>query len=985
MVLGFILLSMLTLLFATAFFIRGGILFADYQSCEPPVPQWKFWCPREDVLSLYDEISLNSVQALACAIDSSGTGKLFPPRNCPRETVQSGFSGVLAQEDKERCYGDSCVTCSVSQEPGFAQIKYEEDNALKNKNDIWYHWNDAEQVWEWRSPDIAAIVNNNSYADFVPFSAFTDLLNDQASNSELLKQTDIDPYHGDVLDAMKEVSSDFKGGLSVLLEKAKAGENDELLVHYGPDEPFVFDQDELHKEGALDLLEWYAIPGFEGHPDYAEIVYDEKNIFFNKNDVVYWWDGSQWLWKSSSLLYFQEVNVAKYANYVPIVEIDNLRKDLTIPSFKLDPYQLEVFGEMEAVKTDFSGGLQTLLEKAQQGPGNDDELLLRYDDGKEKRLKPSTLSTMSLSTLQRFVTVQEEVSCTVTDFKLPQEVSAIEEYIPFFGLPQRLVYWDQFPLEEDAWSDTNDFAFYTAIGAFVAIGPLKGLKLFTKFGKTPLVKNALNFLKGPGKLKAAAVAGKAVAAKLTPTKWTLLATTFRGVAGVPVVASYEIWKLKLEETIREYLESHPNELVFLKALEGKKGDFRLADELQDQPVLLQWVPGTAAKQEKAVHFVSPCSIDSMKVEKTLFGCLGYVKDEDTGTVQCITNVKGTYDEVPEDALFCEDLGDPRKLPVHQRSYEHSTLKPLLDGFFEPLAEKKMPELSPGGKFYEDGFYIVPLDVGECESGGDCKRVTLLYVHIRTLTDRKASPFTEEYVEIIELSSGSVKVIERLDFVRTPVGILDRLRKQVEYETEGGEYKLTMWKEPGVTGFVETPLGHVYFLGIHDEETEEQPKKRNLLIGVEDLDHSPPSDLSILLTDEFGTDEVGRDEISSLSVKGCFPVRCTIEDITPTASYQDRDLDKVIDKFGISEQSKFKKVCFTEGVVVKDVTSGGEYDPNYCVREASTAAKIGKFVSWTAFAASFLVGGWPGVVVALVSVGGAAVSEHNQDWPGGGIG
>ena len=102
----------LVVLFAVVLFIGfGGNLsfFQSIQNCPPegePIPEHMFWC-KYNKTPPYDEVARDSVDALACAINSVGSGAAYSS-SCGVSTVHAGFA--LAQSD-QHCFGLSCVEC----------------------------------------------------------------------------------------------------------------------------------------------------------------------------------------------------------------------------------------------------------------------------------------------------------------------------------------------------------------------------------------------------------------------------------------------------------------------------------------------------------------------------------------------------------------------------------------------------------------------------------------------------------------------------------------------------------------------------------------------------------------------------------------------------------------------------------------------------------------------------------------------------------
>ncbi|UCD02713.1 MAG: hypothetical protein JSV63_02905 [Candidatus Aenigmatarchaeota archaeon] len=87
-------------------------------------------------------------------------------------------------------------------------------------------------------------------------------------------------------------------------------------------------------------------------------------------------------------------------------------------------------------------------------------------------------------------TVNADYRCTVNNFQLPQDTSKWEDWIPFFGDPQYLLYYENFPMEEDTWNFKADWKVFLAVGVLSA---LPWSKLAGKLGGSA-VKSAVREL-----------------------------------------------------------------------------------------------------------------------------------------------------------------------------------------------------------------------------------------------------------------------------------------------------------------------------------------------------------------------------------------------------------------------------------------------------------------------------------------------------------
>ena len=112
------------------------------------------------------------------------------------------------------------------------------------------------------------------------------------------------------------------------------------------------------------------------------------------------------------------------------------------------------------------------------------------------------LRISQLRDLQPSVTCEEDFSsCTVKNFIMPQEVSKWEDWIPYWGDPHYLMYWNSFPTEEDTWNFQVGWVHHVVIAAISIIPVTKSVAVGFKTFWTAL--------KGPGK--------KAVAVKASQT------------------------------------------------------------------------------------------------------------------------------------------------------------------------------------------------------------------------------------------------------------------------------------------------------------------------------------------------------------------------------------------------------------------------------------------------------------------------------------
>ncbi|MBU0530792.1 MAG: hypothetical protein KKC05_03910, partial [Nanoarchaeota archaeon] len=69
------------------------------------------------------------------------------------------------------------------------------------------------------------------------------------------------------------------------------------------------------------------------------------------------------------------------------------------------------------------------------------------------------------------------IECTVNNFELVRDVTDVEEWIPWYGDPEYLMYWQKFPVEEDTWTYTVSWKTYAFIAVITVLPPLKAGKI----------------------------------------------------------------------------------------------------------------------------------------------------------------------------------------------------------------------------------------------------------------------------------------------------------------------------------------------------------------------------------------------------------------------------------------------------------------------------------------------------------------------------
>lgn len=183
-----------------------------------------------------------------------------------------------------------------------------------------------------------------------------------------------------------------------------------------------------------------------------------------------------------------------------------------------------------------------------------------------------------------------EVSCTVKNFVLPQQVTDAEAFIRDYGDPKFLVYWERFPEEENTWTFlAGDEGWQVAleVGAWTVLG------------------------------RWTEMSGKGVTSRLTNV---LFKSPARTLTGVGVIAASA-----LADAFWGRMRPHNNSLVmFIPGTNVYKADF---PEWKGKPVLFK-------EKAKNFHLVSPCYTLSMKVTKEKVKCGSYNYYWDTMMTVC---------------------------------------------------------------------------------------------------------------------------------------------------------------------------------------------------------------------------------------------------------------------------------------------------------------------------------------------------------------
>ncbi len=222
-----------------------------------------------------------------------------------------------------------------------------------------------------------------------------------------------------------------------------------------------------------------------------------------------------------------------------------------------------------------------------------------------------------------------EVSCTVTDFSLPQQVANAEKWISGYGDPKYLLYWQNFPVDEDTWSFKVDWKIHALIGLVSLFPPTKlagaGAKLLYGGAKAALHQMPKGLWKYMIKQQLKKQLGEIIKKRLTKEIHKTVLTAVALELGVGLLEAAD----KQAGSVVEKLESIPNSIVLKQPYQPKKV-FEIDVE---KPVTVRWRP-EAFSTEKQFHLVSPCYLESFEVKTSDVMCKSYINNMADGIRTC---------------------------------------------------------------------------------------------------------------------------------------------------------------------------------------------------------------------------------------------------------------------------------------------------------------------------------------------------------------
>ncbi len=224
-----------------------------------------------------------------------------------------------------------------------------------------------------------------------------------------------------------------------------------------------------------------------------------------------------------------------------------------------------------------------------------------------------------------------EKICTVRDFQLPQDIAAVEKWIKGHGDPKFLVYWEQFPREEeDAWSGfwlwTDNVFDITLIG-WTAGRALKLGKSVIKIGSESISKAVSRKLGGlrtagkqlelfpKSKLTQLKSWGSEVYKNMDPANKQKLLSMGIKAEGVAVVGAV------LDSLEGKYVHQDKSLLI--------KSPFEDPEPLEVEGAGHVFL----SEEAKKFYLVSPCKAD-LTVKNSMIKCGTYRYSDDFGYSRC---------------------------------------------------------------------------------------------------------------------------------------------------------------------------------------------------------------------------------------------------------------------------------------------------------------------------------------------------------------
>ncbi|RLE12046.1 hypothetical protein DRJ04_06915, partial [Candidatus Aerophobetes bacterium] len=273
-----------------------------------------------------------------------------------------------------------------------------------------------------------------------------------------------------------------------------------------------------------------------------------------------------------------------------------------------------------------------------------------------------------------------KTTCDVKNFQLPQKVSKAKEWIPYYGDPLFLVYWQKFPIEEDTWTFHTNRWVYAAI-ILVSAVPIPSIgKIAVKAAGTELGTLLKDIAEREAKRIAIgeteSVARREMLEALKnhiKQKGYIKGSIKTSIKGSLAVTAADA----VDSYFGKYEDGHEGKLLLKMA--GKKPeefDVRLKEGkplfIAIKKSLSDYISGESLP---VLHFVSPCYLKTMKVSAEDVKCEEYIYNSKKNAVVCNGPELGG-ENLPE----CKTMGYLRKGGVASASEAEDPVLNYVESF-----------------------------------------------------------------------------------------------------------------------------------------------------------------------------------------------------------------------------------------------------------------------------------------------------------------
>ncbi|MFH1445383.1 MAG: hypothetical protein ABIF08_02795 [Nanoarchaeota archaeon] len=243
-----------------------------------------------------------------------------------------------------------------------------------------------------------------------------------------------------------------------------------------------------------------------------------------------------------------------------------------------------------------------------------------------------------------FILPENFDTCIIKNIYLPQTIEEVnkwqDKFIAKYGDPEYIIYWQEFPADQDTWTYKPNWklaaglALLTAIPIGKVVGTvangvanlgvkyaaekaaLKGLSLTRSQIIGMALKNAAGKFLRDNLINAFKT--RALNIGINGVKLVLSKRTVAG-ALVGLTVGGATWAASIVDSYNAKYNQHANSIV-LKEPFNKEVVYKLPDEMKGTPVIIYWDPDTFSfERRKPFHLVSPCKIDTLEINKIVPG------------------------------------------------------------------------------------------------------------------------------------------------------------------------------------------------------------------------------------------------------------------------------------------------------------------------------------------------------------------------------